>query len=179
MKKTAFALLLAAALVGCKSDDWRSGKNNKQVQPTQTAQAPAADVKYASFGEPMKMSNEAPVPVATVLAHLDQYKDQYVRVTGNVAAVCEKKGCWLKMADEQGNDLFVKFTCPVNGRLVPLEAKGKPVIAEGTLKVKEVSEAEARHLAEDSGKSQDEINKIVGPQKQVSLMAPSAKVAGL
>ena len=173
MKKIAITLALAAAIVGCKSD--KKSTSSTQVQ-TQTA---AAEPKYTSYGEPMKMSNEAPLPVTTVLANIDQYKDKYVRVTGNVTAVCEKKGCWLKMDDGAGKDLFVKFTCPVNGRLVPLEAKGKPVIAEGTLKVKEVTEAEARHMAEDAGKPQSEIEKIVGPQKQISLMAPSAKVAGL
>lgn len=174
MKKVLLSLALAAAVVGCKSDE--KSTSGKQVQTQTTA---AAEQKYTSYGEPMKMSNEAPLPVTTVLGNIDQYKDKYVRVTGNVTAVCEKKGCWLKMDDGAGKDLFVKFTCPVNGRLVPMEAKGKPVIAEGTLKVKEVTEAEARHMAEDAGKPQSEIEKIVGPQKQISLMAPSAKVAGL
>jgi hypothetical protein len=174
MKKVVLGMLLAAALVGCKSDEKKS--QTSQVDTKTTA---ADSTKYASFGEPMKMSNEAAVPVAAVLANASQYEGKMIRVSGNVSAVCEKKGCWLKMDDASGKELFVKFTCPVNGRLVPLEAKGKPVIAEGTLKIKDVTEAEARHYAEDAGRPQAEIDKIVGPQKQISLMAPSAKVAGL
>jgi len=172
-------LALSATLVGCKSNDEYS-VGNQPVQNPQTASAPKlADVRYASFGEPMKMSDETPLPVDQVLGNIDQYSGKYVRVTGNVTAVCEKKGCWLKMDDATGKELFVKFTCPISGRLVPLEAMGKTVIAEGTLKVKEISEAEARHMAEDAGRPQAEIEKIVGPRKQISLMAPSAKVAGL
>ena len=172
MRKIALALTLAIAAVGCKSENKTSA--NKPVEATASAKAP---LNFASFGEPMKMSNEEPLPVATVLSHIDQYDGKYVKVAGNVTAVCEKKGCWLKMDDAAGKELFVKFTCPVNGRLVPLEAKGKPVIAEGTLKIKEVSEAEARHLAEDAGASKTEIEKIVGPPKQISLMAPRLRAS--
>lgn len=175
MRKLGFTLLFAAAVVGCKSDDKATSKTAK-IDAMPAAQS---DVKYASFGEPMKMSNEAPIPVEQVLADAEKYNGKFVRVSGNVTAVCVKKGCWLKMDDGKGEDLFVKFTCPISGRLVPLEATGKQVIAEGTLKVKEVSEAEAKHMLEDAGKPQSEIDKVVGPQKQISLMAPSAKVAGL
>jgi hypothetical protein len=84
------------------------------------------------------------------------------------------------MADSRSKKpLFVKFTCPVEGRLIPMAAVGKPVVVEGTVMVKEISEADARHLKEESGATQEEVAKIKGPQKQITLAAPAARVAGL
>ena len=128
----------------------------------------------------MKLADAQAVPVAKVLANPAAYEGKYVRIVGDVNKVCTRKGCWLEMADAQSNKpLFVKFTCPVDGRLIPMAAVGKPVVVEGTVMVKEISEADARHLKEESGAPQSEVEKIKGPQKQITLAAPAARVAGL
>ena len=75
--------------------------------------------------------------------------------------------------------LFVKFSCPVKGRLIPMEALGHLAIVEGSFKLSEISEADARHYAEDAGKSPEEIAKIVGPQNQLRMSAPAAMIRGL
>jgi len=75
--------------------------------------------------------------------------------------------------------VFVKFTCPVDGRLIPMAAVGHQALVEGVLTVEEITEGEARHYQEDAGASTAEIAKIVGPQKQLSIMAPAARIKGL
>jgi len=60
-----------------------------------------------------------------------------------------------------------------------MEAVGHQAIVEGTLEVTEISEAQARHFAEDAGKSPDQIARIVGPQKQIRFKSPAAKVIGI
>jgi hypothetical protein len=142
--------------------------------------AKATPVKYASFGTPMKLTDADIVPVQKLLAEPASYDGKYVRVSGTVNNVCPKKGCWLTLHDEKTNqNLFVKFPDPEQGRLIPMDAVGKPAIVEGTVKVKEISEAMARHYKQDAGASQEEIEKITGPQKQISITNGSAKVAGL
>jgi hypothetical protein len=128
----------------------------------------------------MKLSDAQAVPVAKVLANPAAFEGKYVRLVGDVNKVCTRKGCWLEMADSRSHKpLFVKFTCPVEGRLIPMAAVGKPVVVEGTVMVKEISEADARHLKEESGAPAEEVAKITGPQKQITLAAPAARVAGL
>ena len=75
-----------------------------------------------------------------------------------------------------GNDVFVKFTCPVEGRLIPMEAEGRTALVEGTLEVKVISEEEARHYRQDAGASPEEIAKIVGPQTEIKLNSPAAMI---
>ncbi len=135
--------------------------------------------KYADFGKPMKTDVAKVVPVAQVISDCDRYDGQTLRVKGIVSSVCAKKGCWLRMKGGGDDSVFVKFTCPVEGRLIPMDAVGHEVVVEGTLKVEEISEADARHYAEDSGKPATVIASIVGPQKQVRMMAPAARVFGL
>lgn len=128
------------------------------------------------FGDPMSAETIVPTDLATVLAAPEKFEGKNLRIVGRVAEVCQPKGCWIQLADDADRRLQVKFTCPIDGRLIPLEAVGKPVMVEGQLKIKMLDEAEARHYAEDAGKPKSEIEKIKGPQKQVSLASPSARL---
>lgn len=139
-----------------------------------------ATSKSVHFGQPMKMSRSDTIDAANVFANKTAYDGTYVRVRGKVDSVCKSMGCWLRLTDDAGKEtLFVKFTCPVEGRLIPLEAVGRTAIVEGTLEVGEISEAEARHYREDAGASPEEIAAIVGPQKIVRMQSPAARVYGL
>lgn len=132
--------------------------------------------KFTAYGEAMVEDARTALPLKDVLAKADDLKDQTVRVSGVVQDVCRTKGCWIKMTDETGNSLFVKFTCPVEGHLIPVDSVGKHAVVEGKLTVKMISEDEAKHYAEESGKPEEELAKIKGPQKQVSLAGPSARI---
>lgn len=134
--------------------------------------------RYVSYGERMTLVEQRAVPVATVLASPGDYTDKTILVSGVVSEVCVHKGCWIRLADRVGGEsVFVKFVCPVEGRLIPMDAVGQPTLVEGTLIVEELSEGEARHYAEDAGKSEAEIAKIVGPQKHLRMKSPAARVA--
>jgi len=47
------------------------------------------------------------------------------------------------------------------------------------LKVGQMSEAAARHFAEDGGAPQAQIDKIVGPQPQLVLSGPVVAIEGI
>lgn len=172
---------IVIALVGTMS--WSIAKawscdhctGGTEVVPTTQ---PTDSSTYKHFGEPTKLTDADNIDAATVLADVSKYDGQFVRMTGKVTSVCKSMGCWLKMSSE-GSPLtvYVSFTCPGEGdRLIPMEAVNKPAIVEGKLTVKEISQGEARHIARDEGLSDEEIEKIVGDQKQISVEGPSALV---
>jgi hypothetical protein len=133
---------------------------------------------YKNYGEPPRMTDADNRSAADVLKDIPAFEGKSVRLTGVVTGVCKKKGCWIKMSSEGSPlNVFVHFTCPVEGRLIPMEARGKPVIVEGKIKVKEISEADARHIAEEEGLSAEQVQAIAGPQKQIELEGPTALIA--
>lgn len=145
-----------------------------------TLAATGCSEPYATFGEPMQLTAGDAIEVGRLLREKEAFNGQRVLVTGTVREVCVHKGCWITMGDAGSNEtVFVKFTCPLEGRLVPVNAVGHQATVEGTLTVEEVTEEEARHTAEDGGASPDDIAKIVGPQKRIRIAAPSAKIMGL
>ncbi|MFN4244447.1 MAG: DUF4920 domain-containing protein [Tepidisphaerales bacterium] len=139
----------------------------------------ASGGKVLQIGDAPKLTHLTPVPVSVVLADPSAYAGKPVRVMGTIDQVCETRGCWVTLKDgASGRELFVKFTCsPEGGRIVPMEAAGKLAIVEGEVEIREISEADARHFAEDAGKSKEEIAKIVGPQKQVRVASPNVQIA--
>ncbi|MGF1634418.1 MAG: DUF4920 domain-containing protein [Phycisphaerae bacterium] len=136
--------------------------------------------KTTEFGEPLA-EQVATVTLAEVLADPSAFNGRTLKVSGVVTEVCSTSGCWMELATAEGNatQLLVKFTCPVDGRLIPMEAKGKQAVAAGKLTVEEVDEATARHYAEEGGRTAEQIAAIKGPQIQVRLDGPWAQVSGL
>jgi hypothetical protein len=96
------------------------------------------------------------------------------KVTGRVKEVCKSMGCWIKLEKADGTTLMVKSKD--HGFFMPQNLVGKTVVIEGTANVKEVTEAQRKHLAEDAGKSKAEIGKIKGAQKEVQFVAKGVEV---
>lgn len=166
--------LSAAALVAVGCNTSKTYEANVSTPSAKVADAGPS----AAFGEPIKLGAAEPVTVQQLLGNISAYEGKPVLVSGDVNEVCERKGCWMTMTDGK-EKLFVKFTCPIEGRLIPMEAKGKKAMAQGELQIKEISEDDARHMAEEGGKTPEEVAKIVGPQKQVTLQSPGAVVYGV
>jgi hypothetical protein len=57
------------------------------------------------------------------------------------------------------------------GFFVPVAAKGKTVVLDGQVKIKNTSVEELRHYAEDAKKSKEEIAAITKPEKTVTVLA--------
>ena len=139
-----------------------------------------SSVKFKNFGDPMKLAHKETVGVDKVLSDPKSFDGKYMRIAGTVASVCAKRGCWMRLTDGESKEtLFVKFTCPVKGRLIPMNAVGQIAQVEGKMEMAEVSEEYARHLKEDVGASKEEIAKIVGPQKMLKLSSKAAQIAGI
>jgi hypothetical protein len=96
------------------------------------------------------------------------------KIIGKVAEVCQAEGCWIRLQKIDGTTLLVR--AKDHAFLMPKDIVGKTVVADGEATVSEVSEAMRKHLAEDAGKSKDEIEKIKGDSKEIIFMAKGVKV---
>ena len=96
------------------------------------------------------------------------------QITGKVAEVCQAEGCWLRLQKTDGTTLLVR--AKDHAFVMPKNIAGKVVVVDGEATVKEVSEAMRKHLAEDAGKSKEEIDKIKGDSKEIVFMAKGVKV---
>ncbi|MEM7807901.1 MAG: DUF4920 domain-containing protein [Planctomycetota bacterium] len=114
------------------------------------------------------------VLVRDVLADPQKFAGQEITIAGEISAVCQKAGCWVKLVPSgtepkptkgvDTNSVFVKLTCPKDGFLVPADSARKQVLARGKVLIEQISEADARHYAEDDGATPAEIAAITGPQ---------------
>lgn len=70
--------------------------------------------------------------ISDILKSPAEFEGKRVLVEGTVVGVCEKRGCWIKLASDEG---FGTIRIKVNdGEIVfPLEAKGKKALVEGNV----------------------------------------------
>ncbi len=103
-----------------------------------------------------------------------------VVVQGQITEVCQKRGCWMRLQEGE-HEILVRFTASAqcaDGYFVPRNAMGHRAWVKGTLEKTVLSEADARHYAEDEGKPAAEIAQIVGPQPVYSLIATGVTIEG-
>ena len=102
-------------------------------------------------------------------AMTDKKELENVKLEGRISEVCQAEGCWMKLKNEEGADVFVKFKD--HAFLVPKDLSGKAAIVTGKAIRKQVSVDELRHLAEDAGASEAEIAKITSPKEELRIDA--------
>lgn len=170
---TALTLSLTSTLSGCVNKTGRLSVDGCQTRCGKGATWDTS--RWTAFGEKMKLTTSQPICASKILANKAKYANKTIQVCGKVDSVCAHKGCWIRLAGPTNSEtIFVKFTCPVNGRLIPMEAEGHLAIVEGTLELKQIPEDEARHYAEDEGAPAEEISKIRGPQRIIKINSPAA-----
>lgn len=115
-----------------------------------------------------KSNQKAPrVGLAALFKSPHAYKGKLIQVSGVVADVCRKKGCWLLL--KSGKQVMrVRFKG--YSFFVPTNSKGYKVTVTGYAAKTTIPEHIARHYAEESG-DKSALKKIKGPQQTVSFMA--------
>lgn len=107
--------------------------------------------KFATYGEEIS-SDEA----LSTTAFLNQVSDEETafKVRGTIEEVCQMKGCWMTLRNDEGANVRVTFKD--YGFFVPKDISGSEVIIEGVASQEVLDEDVARHYAEDGGKEYDE-----------------------
>ena len=146
-----------------------------------TVLAAEESCKQTSFGSGVKLAEAT--PIAAIAAKPDDYVGKAVRIEGEVAAVCEMKGCWMELvadgADVEGRPaLRIKVD---DGDIVfPVAAKGKRAAAEGVVESVEMERKEyakfRKHEAKETGVAFDEGALGDGPFRIVRLKGTGAEV---
>ncbi len=96
------------------------------------------------------------------------------KVKGTVSKVCEKKGCWMTLAQTDGEGIMIRFKD--YKFFIPKDIVGKDVVLEGIAQRTTTSVEDLRHYAEDAGKSKEEIEKIVSPKTAIEFIAKGVLV---
>lgn len=91
-----------------------------------------------------------------------------IQVEGEVVSVCQVKGCWMRLAASDGEELMVKFKD--YSFFMPLDLTGK-VTMSGKAYKQVTPVDELRHYAEDAGKSAEEIAEITEPLEELLFEA--------
>ncbi len=139
------------------------GNNNGETKN----QAPAKDTTLSYFGDSITTAGAvAADQISTMMKGKDSMK---VKLTGVINAVCQKKGCWMKVAIGNNHEMQVRFKD--YAFFVPKDAAGKTVFIEGVAKNDTTSVKELQHYAEDAGKSKEEIAKITEPEINIGFEA--------
>lgn len=144
MKKILFAAFAACCMLTAVNAD------------AQKSYGKSFKAKNAQTAEALSKSLEAKANIPNVV------------VKGEIAQVCQAEGCWLKLKNTGGEDMLVKFKD--HAFLIPKDTKGNAVVF-GTAVRKTISVEERRHMAEDAGKTQEEIAAITAPRTEVRIEA--------
>ncbi|NOK10879.1 DUF4920 domain-containing protein [Corallococcus exercitus] len=153
MLRTALVMLVAAPLVALAADKAPAPAKAKAEAASSDCHHPAdaktPEAAKASStgwtltrGEPLK--GEPTVKLAELLAKPQAHDGKVVRVEGQVRKACEKKGCWLELAQDAKSP-GVRVTFKDYGFFVPLDSAGSQARVEGVVKVAELSDAHAKH----------------------------------
>lgn len=124
------------------------------------------------YGTPFSTEHVMDVPdFVNSMKSMD--KADNIVVTGTITEVCQKAGCWVKLENEEGDDIFVKFkeTDGNHELVIPKDFAGKTAIVHGKASKKTISVKDQKHYAEDAGDSEEEIAKITKPKQELRIDA--------
>lgn len=102
--------------------------------------------------------------------------EKNVIVTATIEEICPKKGCWMTVKDEAGDEIMVFFKD--YAFFVPRNASGRKVVMHGLAERRIISVDELRHYAEDARRSAEEIAAITEPEDRVFFHADSVFIEG-
>jgi RecJ-like exonuclease len=129
-----------------------------------------ANDKYEVYGKAWTASKYAMNLVAAVKG-IESYEGKTIQISGEVTEVCQTKGCWMILTNA-GKTARVHFED--YGFFVPSDISGRSVDLRGTIRVKDISEEQAKHYAEDAEPGSS-VN-VTGPVKEYTIIASSVKI---
>lgn len=164
MKLSLFAfLMMAVGFVACNG-----GAQQETPQPEDGITDSTAVVSNMLYRGDSITADGAITP-AQMLAEFEKNQGFEGKIETEVISCCQKKGCWMKV--DLGNGEEMRVTFKDYGFFVPLESAGKKVIMQGSAYTDTVSVDMLKHLAEDAGKTEEEIEAINQPEVTLAFEA--------
>lgn len=165
MRKLLFALpiVLLASCVGDNSEN--TAENSKGVDESASS-AEMQEMHY--YGD--TITADGAISPAEFLAQIAGTDTLKTKVEASINETCKMKGCWMTLDMENGEQMRVSFKD--YAFFVPKDGvQGKKAIIEGFAYTDTISVDHLKHLAEDGGKSPEEIAAITEPEVGVNFEA--------
>lgn len=145
-RMAAFVLTTAWVLAACETQGVEATQSLGEADVPQKAEAKTKPAVPQTYGQ-VRQPNGRVIPLAKIAANPTRYEGRQVRTEGQIQRVCQKKGCWLELADADGTRAFV----PMAGHAfaVPMDSIGNEAVVEGIVHRRERSHAERKHLKDD------------------------------
>jgi hypothetical protein len=167
MKKIALFVSALAMLSACKSN------TNEGDTATETATDTLALIEDPQASENQyygdSITEDNAINASALLALMAGKDSVNLKLSGVANSSCQKKGCWMKMDMGDGQEIRVNFKD--YGFFVPKNLDGELAIVEGVAYVDTINVEFLKHLAEDAGKSEEEIAAISEPEISVNFTA--------
>lgn len=180
MKKV-FLLSLLLVLGACNQNSTNSKEENKAKTTSETTETQTETTSEElslknqdTFGEDFEL-----VKVKTSAEILEAYQSMTegdslkVKFEAKINSVCTKKGCWMRLAIGENEEAFVKFKD--YAFFVPKDSAGETAVVNGIAYLETSSVEDQKHMAEDAGKSAEEIAAITQPKSNMAFMATGVK----
>lgn len=162
-------LLLSVAIYNVQAQNTCDPKKEKVTKKNSKAG------KGGTFGA--AITKDGAILTKELPALMANENSKEVKIHGQIAAVCQVKGCW--MTTELGNGQNMRIRFKDYGFFVPKDADGKHFFAKGVASWHTTTVEELRHYAEDAGKSKEEIEKITQPKKELVFLAEGVIIEGI
>ena len=165
LKKIFFALTICAAFTACNTESTPATTSDE----ASTEQSSSAnDGKH--FGE--TITADGAVSYADLLTKMTESDSIPIKLIGTVSDVCQKKGCWMNIVNEESKDsepLFVQFKD--YGFFMPFDIAGRKVVMDGYAYREVTSVEDLKHYAEDAKEPQEVIDAITEPKTELKFLA--------
>ncbi len=112
------------------------------------------------------MPEGAAVPIVQAVDHPEQFAAGEHKISGRISKVCQAGGCWMTLSDGEKS---ARVMFADHAFVIPKDSQGEAEVF-GTVTVKVIEEATAKHLAEDEGKDP---SKVTGDSQEVRITATS------
>lgn len=159
------SLVICLFLFSCNKQEEVANETKDDV--AETVKAPAT-----KFG--VEVDEASAMTLASLTTEMTEKDSLDCVVKGTVESVCQKKGCWMTLKKDDGSTVRVTFKD--YALFMPKDLGGKEVVLHGIAKTKTVSVDMLKHLAEDAGKSEEEIAAITDPETKLAIEADGVTI---
>lgn len=148
-----FSLLIALSFTACKVSK--------------------SDTGVKQYGE--RFTSENTITLAELQKNMQSSETYPCVFEGQIVETCQSAGCWMTVSMPNGEAMTVFMKD--HGFAVPTSnCQGKKAFVKGEAFHKELTVAQLKHLAEDAGKSKEEIAAITEPQRILAFTAVGVQI---
>jgi len=126
----------------------------------------------AVYGDSIENANI--IQITALSTAMKDEKKMDMKIRGKVEEVCKKKGCWIIMKLNDGQEMRVTFKD--YKIFLPKDVLGREVILDGFAYRDTTTVEMLQHYAKDGGKSEKEIADIVDPKVELAFEAKGVAV---